>query len=82
MTPTVRADTVNALQMLTRYLDPESRNGQRLLCRSEFHGQVEYRTSCLIARRGKEPGSNERQEIPQAKLIHGQYMRVKPGPRL
>ncbi|THG98888.1 hypothetical protein EW026_g3366 [Hermanssonia centrifuga] len=47
--------------------DPESRNGQRLLCRSEFHGQSEYHASCLIARRGR--GMD--MEIPQAKLIYG-----------
>lgn len=64
--------------MLTRSIDPESRNGQRLLCRSEFHGQVEYRTSCVIARRGKGLDA----DIPQAKLIHGKPMLVQPGPRL
>ena len=51
-------------------VDPESRNGLRLLCRTEFHGQVEFRTSCLIARRGK--GLDE--DIPQAKLVHGQLI--------
>ncbi|KAH8089926.1 CPSF A subunit region-domain-containing protein [Cristinia sonorae] len=47
--------------------DPESKGGQRLLCRTEFHGQNEYRSSYLIARRGKGPES----DIPQAKLIFG-----------
>ncbi|KAI0052046.1 hypothetical protein FA95DRAFT_1593031 [Auriscalpium vulgare] len=47
--------------------DPESRNGQHLLCRAEFHGQIEYRTSLAVARRTK---SNEWVE-PQAKLICG-----------
>ncbi|KIP11832.1 hypothetical protein PHLGIDRAFT_98931 [Phlebiopsis gigantea 11061_1 CR5-6] len=47
--------------------DPESRHGQRLLCRTEFNAQTEYRTSCTIARRGK----GIEAEIPQAKLICG-----------
>ncbi|GJE96309.1 CPSF A subunit region-domain-containing protein [Phanerochaete sordida] len=47
--------------------DPESRHGQRLLCRTEFDGHTEYRTSRLIARRGKGLDA----EIPQAKLICG-----------
>jgi cleavage and polyadenylation specificity factor subunit 1 len=46
--------------------DPESKNGQHLLLRTEFHGQTEYRTSALIARRGKED-----QVIPHAMLICG-----------
>ena len=49
--------------------DPESRNGQRLLCRTEFHGQTEYRSSCLIARRT----DTEDSDIPQSKLIYGEY---------
>ncbi|KAI0784088.1 CPSF A subunit region-domain-containing protein [Abortiporus biennis] len=47
--------------------DPESRNGQRLMCRTEFHGQADYRSSYLVARRVKGPNS----DIPQAKLICG-----------
>ncbi|KAI0062778.1 hypothetical protein BV25DRAFT_1855577 [Artomyces pyxidatus] len=47
--------------------DPESKNGQHLLRRTEFHGQVEYRTSLSIARRTK----GEDWVAPQAKLICG-----------
>jgi hypothetical protein len=54
-------------------VDPESKNGQQLLCRSEFHGQVEYRTSLTIARRVKEPDM----DIPQAKLICGMNLRFE-----
>jgi len=46
--------------------DPESKNGQHLLRRTEFHGQIEYRTSVMIARRN---GADS--DIPQAKLICG-----------
>ncbi|KAJ7846330.1 CPSF A subunit region-domain-containing protein [Mycena olivaceomarginata] len=45
--------------------DPESKDGRYLLLRTEFHGQIEYRTSTLVARRAKE------EVIPQAKLICG-----------
>ncbi|THH20311.1 hypothetical protein EW146_g1016 [Bondarzewia mesenterica] len=47
--------------------DPESKNGQHLLRRTEFHGQVEYRTSLTVARRTK----GEDMATPQAKLICG-----------
>ncbi|KAI0777316.1 CPSF A subunit region-domain-containing protein [Trametes elegans] len=47
--------------------DPEAKGGQRLLRRTEFHGQVEYRTSQLIARRPKHGDP----EIPQARLVCG-----------
>ncbi|KAH8992719.1 CPSF A subunit region-domain-containing protein [Lactarius akahatsu] len=46
---------------------PESNNGQNLLCRTEFHGQSEYRSSVTIARRMK----GEDMVAPQAKLICG-----------
>ncbi|KAI0938339.1 hypothetical protein AcW1_001910 [Taiwanofungus camphoratus] len=46
--------------------DPESNNGQYLLRRTEFHGQTEYRTSVLVARRKADD-----MEIPQAKLLCG-----------
>lgn len=49
--------------------DPESKGGQRLLCQTEFHGQVEYRTSYVIARRPKNSDSGT--DVPQAKLICG-----------
>ncbi|EMD34631.1 hypothetical protein CERSUDRAFT_116804 [Gelatoporia subvermispora B] len=45
--------------------DPESKNGQHLLRRTEFHGQVEYRTSAILARRLKGV------DIPQSRLICG-----------
>ncbi|KAJ7248582.1 CPSF A subunit region-domain-containing protein [Mycena haematopus] len=45
--------------------DPESKDGRYLLLRTEFHGQVEYRTSTLVARRRND------EVIPQAKLICG-----------
>jgi len=47
--------------------DPDSRNGQFLLCRGEFHGQVDSRCTTLIARRAK----GEDGIIPQARLING-----------
>ncbi|KAH9930484.1 CPSF A subunit region-domain-containing protein [Epithele typhae] len=47
--------------------DPESKSGQHLLRRTEFHGQTEYRSSLLIARRGK---ANDG-ELPQARLVCG-----------
>lgn len=48
---------------------PESNNGQNLLCRTEFHGQSEYRSSVAIARRMK----GEDMVAPQAKLICGTF---------
>lgn len=47
--------------------DPESKSGQHLLRRTEFHGQTEYRSSLLIARRPKTGDP----EIPQARLVCG-----------
>ncbi|RPD55582.1 hypothetical protein L226DRAFT_490064 [Lentinus tigrinus ALCF2SS1-7] len=47
--------------------DPESKSGQHLLRRTEFHGQTEYRSSLLVARRPK----NGDPEIPQARLVCG-----------
>ncbi|KAI0634706.1 CPSF A subunit region-domain-containing protein [Trametes polyzona] len=47
--------------------DPESKSGQHLLRRTEFHGQSEYRSSLLVARRPK----NGDPEIPQARLVCG-----------
>ncbi|KAL4078098.1 CPSF A subunit region-domain-containing protein [Scleroderma yunnanense] len=46
--------------------DPDSKGGQHLLCRTEFHVHKECRSSLVIARRMK-----EEPEIPQARLIHG-----------
>lgn len=48
------------------YSDPESKNGQHLLCRTEFHGQSESHSSVTIARR-----SDENNALPQAKLLYG-----------
>jgi len=45
--------------------DPESKDGRYLLLRTEFHGQIEYRASTLVARRIND------EAIPQAKLICG-----------
>ncbi|TBU39387.1 CPSF A subunit region-domain-containing protein [Dichomitus squalens] len=47
--------------------DPESKGGQHLLRRTEFHGQTEYRSSLLVARRPKAGDP----EIPQARLVCG-----------
>ena len=52
---------------LANKIDPESRSGQYLLRRAEFHGQVESRSTALIAQR--QPGEDGL--IPQAKLICG-----------
>jgi cleavage and polyadenylation specificity factor subunit 1 len=46
--------------------DPEFKNGQHLLCRTEFHGQSESHSSVVIARR-----SEEDHDLPQAKLLCG-----------
>ncbi|TFK49248.1 hypothetical protein OE88DRAFT_1662681 [Heliocybe sulcata] len=46
--------------------DPESKDGQILLCRTEFHAQVQTSTSLAIARRVKEDPA-----LPQSKLICG-----------
>lgn len=54
---------------LTFSIDPESKNGQHLLCRTEFHGQMEYLTSLTVARRTK----GEDMATPQAKLICGMF---------
>ncbi|KAH7882293.1 CPSF A subunit region-domain-containing protein [Phlebopus sp. FC_14] len=46
--------------------DPDSRGGQHLMCRTEFHAHKESYASLTIARR-----TREEHEIPQAKLISG-----------
>jgi len=46
--------------------DPESKNGQHLLRRTEFNGQTECRTSVLVARR-----KSIDVELPQARLFCG-----------
>jgi cleavage and polyadenylation specificity factor subunit 1 len=48
------------------FSDPDSRDGRHLLLRTEFHGQVDYRTSTVIAMRNKDDPS-----IPQSKLLMG-----------
>ncbi|KAF9008327.1 CPSF A subunit region-domain-containing protein [Cyathus striatus] len=45
--------------------DSDSNDSRNLLCRTEFHGQCEYRASTVIARRAKDD------PIPQAKLMMG-----------
>ncbi len=60
---------------LTACVDPESKSGQHLLCRTEFHGQTEYRSSLLVARRPK----NGDPEIPQARLVCGTQQQRKRG---
>ena len=51
------------------HVDPESRSGQLLLHRTEFHGQAECRATALVARRLKE----DEGLVPQARLISGMY---------
>lgn len=65
---TSRVSLFNAC--LTSTADPESKNGQHLLCRTEFHGQAESQTSVIIARRPQED-----HVLPQAKLISGMLSR-------
>jgi hypothetical protein len=52
--------------IICHVLDPDSGDGRHLLLRTEFHGQSEYRTSTVIARRLKEDS-----DIPQSKLLMG-----------
>lgn len=47
-------------------LDLDSNDGRYLLLRTEFHGQSEYRTSLVIARRTKDSP-----DIAQSKLLMG-----------
>lgn len=61
--------SIPEMDVLTDYchvLDPDSGDGRHLLLRTEFHGQSEYRTSTIIARRLKEDS-----DIPQSKLLMG-----------
>ncbi|KAH9477356.1 Protein CFT1 [Psilocybe cubensis] len=46
--------------------DIESNDGRSLILRTEFHGQSEYRTTAIIARRTK-----DQPDIPQSKLLMG-----------
>ncbi|KAI0699171.1 CPSF A subunit region-domain-containing protein [Cerioporus squamosus] len=62
-----RADLFFADGHVSLVTYPESKSGQHLLCRTEFHGQTEYRSSLLVARRPK----NGDPEIPQARLVCG-----------
>ena len=64
------------LLLLTSSADPESKNGQALLCRSEFNAQMEYRSSATIARRAAKGADTS---IPQAKLICGKPFLRSPG---
>lgn len=63
----VRTCCEEALKTLKRVPDPESKMGQNLLCRSEFHARAEYRSSVTVARRTRMEDS----DIPQAKIICG-----------
>ena len=65
---TVSSCSVKPDKILTSSLDPESKNGQHLLLRTEFHGQSEYRTSALVTQRTKE------EVMPPAKLICGAHV--------
>lgn len=55
-----------SLLLTAAILDPDSRDGRHLLLRTEFHGQVEYRATTVIAKRNKDDPS-----IPQSKLLLG-----------
>lgn len=63
----VRACQEEIRKALTHGPDPESKMGQHLLCRSEFHARVEYRSSLTVARRTRTGDS----DIPQARIICG-----------
>ena len=67
MTPTVCMKYLFPTFVSDSSTDPESRNGQRLLCRTEYHAHTEYRTSHLIARRI----SDDDPSIPQSKVVYG-----------
>lgn len=63
----VRAFTTCSTGWCSRHrADPDSKNGQELICRTEFHGQVEYRASVTIARR-----TADDLVLPQSKLLCG-----------
>lgn len=47
-------------------VDPDSKGGQHLMCKTEFHMHKESHCSLIIARRTK-----EEPEIPQARVISG-----------
>ena len=54
--------------------DHESKSGQHLLRRTEFHTQVESQTSALVARRLEEDGG-----VPQSRLISGACRTIGKG---
>lgn len=58
---------LSSITQVSQSADPESKSGQHLLCRTEFHGQIEYRNSLLVAHRPKAGNL----EIPQAQLVCG-----------
>lgn len=60
----IACQLVRALILLSS--DHESKSGQHLLRRTEFHAQVESQTSALVARRLEEDGG-----VPQSRLISG-----------
>jgi cleavage and polyadenylation specificity factor subunit 1 len=49
-------------------LDPESKNGQELVYKTEFATHNEYRTSLTIARRTEETAA-----VAQGKLLCGRF---------
>lgn len=55
--------------LLTPFIDPDSKSGQYLLCRTEFHTQSETRVGATVtmARRVKE----EDMATPQSRLLFG-----------
>ena len=51
--------------------DPDSNDGRYLLLRTEFNGQIENRTSLVIARRTKDGP-----DVPQSKLLMSMLSRT------
>jgi cleavage and polyadenylation specificity factor subunit 1 len=47
--------------------DPDSKNGLELLCRTEYHGQIECRASVTVARRPRVTDA----AVPQSKIMLG-----------
>jgi hypothetical protein len=59
-------------------IDAETNSGQRLLCRSEFHGQSDHHTVLTIARRKDDEGvqnmeGSSASPAVQSVLIYGEY---------
>lgn len=64
---------------MTPLIDVDTNSGQRLLCRSEFHGQSDHHTVLTIARRKDDEGvqnmegSSPSSIVAQSVLIYGEY---------